>query len=126
MKKGFTLIELLGVIVVLGIIGLIIVPVVQGSIRNSSSKLCNDQVKMFEKSAKNYVAEHPYGDYGGANGVTISLTDLISGGYLENDSEGAIKNPKGGSFSGSVKITYESGKYNYEYIHGDDETNCED
>ena len=40
MKKGFTLIELLGVIVILGIIGLIATPIVQGTIEKNNTKAC--------------------------------------------------------------------------------------
>ena len=42
MKKGFTLVELLGVIVILGIIGMITVPLVQRTIIENNQKLCQD------------------------------------------------------------------------------------
>ena len=129
MKKGFTLVELLGVIVVLGIIGMIVVPAVQGIITSSSSNLCKNQIKSFEKAAKNYVSSNPY-KYECNNNESIELNDLITNGYLEKSS---LSNPKGGTFSGSVKITVtcnENGgktnyKYKYEYKYSNEDKNCE-
>ncbi len=111
MKKGFTLIELLGVIIILGIIGLIVVPVIQGTLSDSSQKLCEDQITIFEKAAKNYVAQNPYGDY---DNIDISLEKLQTEGLLD---ESDLKNPKGGIFDkeSTVKITYDGIKYTYKY-----------
>ncbi len=111
MKKGFTLIELLGVIVILGIIGLIVVPVIQTSLSDSNQKLCKNQIMIFEKAAKNYVSQNPYGDY---DNTDISLETLQNEGFLE---ESELKNPKGGSFdkTSTVKITYNGTRYTYKY-----------
>lgn len=111
MKKGFTLIELLGVVVILGIIGLIVVPVVQGSIRNSMNKACQDQIKIFERAAKNYVAQNPY-----IENKEITLEDLQNQGFLE---ESDLKNPKGGTFDkkSTVTITYDYDKTKYTYSY---------
>lgn len=118
MKKGFTLIELLGVIVILGIIGLIIVPVVQGVIRNSSTTLCKDQIEIFKKAAKNYVAAHPYEDY---NNSEKTLQNFVDEGLLE---ESQLENPKGGIFKGKIRINYNGTNYSYEYIYASGETEC--
>lgn len=111
MKKGFTLIELLGVIVILGTIGLIIVPTVQIVLSNSSQKLCEDQIKIFERAAKNYVSQNPYMEYD-----SVSLETLQKEGFLE---ESDLKNPKGQTFDKEsiVNITYDSNnnKYKFKY-----------
>lgn len=60
MKKGFTLIELLGVIVILGIIGLIVTPIIQSSLKSSAKKTCEMQVESFKRAAKNYVSQNPF------------------------------------------------------------------
>ena len=60
MKKGFTLVELLGVIVILGIIGMITVPLVQRTIIENNQKLCQDQVTSFERAARNYANKNVY------------------------------------------------------------------
>ena len=101
MKKGFTLIELLGVIVLLGIIGLIVVPIVQGTIKDSSEKICEYQEKISKKAAKNYIASNPY-----QVPESITLQQLIDAGYLE---ESKIK-------CGSVEDTI---KINPNYVNGD-------
>ena len=44
MKKGFTLVELLAVIILLGVIGLIVVPSITKTINNSKEDLYNDQI----------------------------------------------------------------------------------
>ncbi len=114
MKKGFTLIELLGVIAILGIIGLIVVPIVQGTIKDSSEKICEYQEKIYKKAAKNYVASNPY-----QVPSEITLKQLIDAGYLE---ESQIKC---GSIEDIIKIkpnyvnndeTTNTNSYSYEYV----------
>ena len=119
-NKGFTLIELMGVIVILGIIGLIVMPVIQGTIKENTTKLCKDQIKIFEKAAKNYVASNPYKDYNDQKNNSKTLKQLVDEGYLE---ESQLKNPKGGSFSGTVEIKYDNEKnqYTYQYIPSETE-----
>ena len=51
-KKGFTLVELLGVIVILGIIGLIVTPLVLGTINDSEENVNEMQVETIKRAAK--------------------------------------------------------------------------
>ncbi|MBR3198508.1 MAG: prepilin-type N-terminal cleavage/methylation domain-containing protein [Bacilli bacterium] len=121
MKKGFTLIELMGVIIILGIIGLIVTPIIQGLIKENSETLCLDQIKVFERAAKNYVSAHPYADY--SEGKELSLEDLKNEGYLD---EAQLENPKGGVFTGTVKIEIStSEQYKYTYQFNEDDTRCD-
>ena len=53
-KKGFTLVELLAVITLLGLLGLIVVPIVTNTIENQRIKTDLQLTKLFEKSAKVY------------------------------------------------------------------------
>ena len=110
MKKGFTLVEVLGVMVVLGIIGAIVTPVVQNSINESATKSCEIQIKLFEKAARNYTSQNPYKTY-----TSVTLRELQDGGFLKS---GEIKNPKGGNFDldSVIDITKDaSGNYLYSY-----------
>ena len=111
MKRGFTLVELLGVIVILGIIGLIIVPVVQGTLKTSSENLCEEQKKIYEKAAKNYVASNPYlydkNSQEEGDDFSISLQELINKGFLEDDNN-SDKEQK-------VIIEYKAGKFKFSY-----------
>ncbi len=54
MRKGFTLIELLGVIILLGLVGLIVIPSITKLIKNSRQDLYENQVKMIEESARKW------------------------------------------------------------------------
>ena len=123
MKKGFTLIELLGVIVILGIIGLIATPIVQGTIEKNNTKACMAQIESFKKAAKNYVNTNPFTNLQNSKNITVG--ELIDGGYIENKE---LKNPKGGTFSRNsiINIKYQDSKTSYQYIKDSSETDCED
>ena len=122
-KKAFTLVEILGVIVILGIIGLIVTPIVQSVIDDSNTKACYAQVESIKRAARNYVSSNPFildeNDYV----KKIYVKDLISKGYLEEDE---IKNPKGGIFEGYsyVQVDYSTKKITYEYISDPKEKPC--
>lgn len=119
MKKGFTLIELLGVIVILGIIGMITVPIIQGTIIDSRNTAYNDQVDSIKKAAKNYVSNDLYNITSQCEGnskhtISVSLTELQEKGFLES---GNIKNPKTDKYldlsTSQVAITYTNGTFTY-------------
>ena len=120
-QKAFTLVELLGTIVILGIIGMITTPVIQNTIDNNNTKLCNDQVESFKKAAKNYIASNPFKNLN--EETTITIGKLIDEGYIE-DSE--LENPKGKKFNknSKIKIKYENGKITYTYEKAADEKEC--
>ncbi len=120
--KGFTLIELMGVVVILGIIGLIVTPIIQGLIKENSETLCQNQIKIFERATKNYVSAHPYADY--SEGKSLSLENLKDEGYLE---ESQLENPKGGTFKGTVKIekSTQTNQYTYTYQYNDEDIRCD-
>lgn len=126
-KRGFTLIELLGVIVILGIIGLIVTPVVQNTLNKNATEACKDQIKLFESAAKNYVSNNPYLDTEEIKYVTIQ--DLQEKGYLDSTN---LSNPKGGHFDKNSKVLIEyveydnKGKFKFTYQKTADEVSCED
>ena len=125
-KKAFTLIELLGVIVILGIIGLIVTPIVQSVINDSNTKACNAQVESIKRAARNYVSSNPFilDEDEDEKKINIPLKDLISKGFLEEDE---INNPKGGKFNTEsfVEVNYSSKKITYTYHKANEETPCE-
>lgn len=103
MKKGFTLAELLGVIAILGIISLITVPLVNGSIEKSNEKLYQTQIKQIIKGAKSYYEQNLslLPDDNEAS-TSVNLKTLQEAGYLPAD----IENPKTKKkYSGETKIT---------------------
>ena len=117
-KNAFTLIELLGVIVILGIIGMITVPLVQRIVIENTEKAYNEQVTSFEKAAKNWANSNIYGlkkcnTNTCENLDVVTLKTLKDEGFLENRD---IKNPKTDEiFNGGVIISLKNGKYKFKY-----------
>ncbi len=117
-KNAFTLVELLGVIVILGIIGMITVPLVQRIVIENTEKAYNEQVASFEKAAKNWANSNIYGlkkcnTNTCENLDVVTLKTLKDEGFLENRD---IKNPKTDEiFNGGVIISLKNGKYKFKY-----------
>ena len=87
--KGFTLVELLGVIVLLGILGIVIIPKVGDSITNSKEQAYKVQEESIKKAVNDFLVDNT--DYLEENDtITIKLGVLKQKGYLPIN----IKNPK--------------------------------
>jgi len=119
-KNAFTLIELLGVIVILGIIGMITVPLVQKIVIENTEKAYNEQVTSFEKAAKNWANSNIYGLNKCSTDTCenldkVTLKTLKDEGFLENRD---IKNPKTDETfdeNSIVVISLKNGKYKFKY-----------
>ena len=115
MKKGFTLIEVIAVIVILGIIGLIAVPIANNITNSSKEKLYDEQVDRIIDATKKLALDD--GDYlpeeiDGSMKV-VKLETIQSNGYLTSDD---IENPlTKEKMNGEVTITYYNNEYIYEY-----------
>lgn len=102
--KGFTLIELVGAIVILGIIGLITIPVIDKSLSSGKDNIYEVQVTQIKKGIKDYYAEN----LEEVNEILTNdgkycktISELQSAGNLELD----IKNPKNNEyFDASTKV----------------------
>ena len=112
-KNGFTLIELLAVIVVLGILGLIIIPNVAGTLKNQKDNLYKVQISNIEEATKGWASEHFFTLPTSDNEVkSIYLKDLE--GFIDTD----INNPKTNKKFGKclkINITKVAGTENYTY-----------
>ncbi len=113
-RKGFTLIELLAVIIILGLLAVIIVPNVAGTLKNQKEKLYQTQIKLIEEAAVGWAAANFFNLPTQDNAVkTIYLKDLQ--GFIDQE----ITNPKSsdGKFGKCLKIniTKVAGTENYTY-----------
>lgn len=116
-KTGFTLVELLGVIVILGIIGTLITPLVINLINEGKEDVNNMQIETVKRAAKNYANAHIYTLKDCNNCVVAELTikDLKDEGYLEEKDVKDITSDKAISDSAKVQIRKDNGKYKYIY-----------
>ena len=86
MKKGFTLVELIAVIILLGLLGLIIYPTVNGVINNNKQKLHDKQINELIRHGETYAASNMESlrlTNGSRNIVTI--TDLYDKGIIQTE-----------------------------------------
>ena len=121
MKKGFTLIELLSVITLLAIVALIAYPIISGSIQNSKEQAYDAQKKMIVEAAKTWGIHNAdkLPDIDSSYTYSVSLSDLINGGYILNTENGILKNPLDNTeMTGCVRISYSTSfsQYVYEYV----------
>lgn len=88
MKKGFTLAELLGVLVILAAILLIIMPIVDKTIKEGKDDLYDKQINSIKLAMELWLTDHAKLDEG--EYIVITLSQLKDAGLIEFD----IKNPK--------------------------------
>lgn len=113
-KKGFTLVELLGVIILLGIVGLIVVPSITKLVKDARQDLYDNQVKTIEESARKWGIQNTE-LLGRDTSTYIGLTELINDGFIEQDS---VKDPRTSEdMNGCVVISYNSTSNKYKYIY---------
>lgn len=109
-NKAFTLVELLGVIVLLGILGVVIIPKVGDSLTNSKKTALTTQENIIKKAANDFLIDHTE-LLEENNIITIKLGILKQGGYLPIN----IKNPitkKNFSNESLITITKIQNNYN--------------
>lgn len=116
MSKGFTLVELLAVIIILGVLTLITVVSINPILNDAKKSLTDSQINNIEESASLYYIKYGVGldDFELNNPKDcINVSKLIESGYINSEE---ITNPKTGEpVLGSVKVTYKSNNYIYEY-----------
>lgn len=114
MNKGFTLVELLAVIIILSIIATITIVATNSVIDDSKRNLSDRQKKTIEEAAESYYLKEGMLENTSENvSACVNLSYLIDKGYVESSE---VIDPKTKeAMNGSVKISYNSNQYDYEY-----------
>lgn len=118
MKKGFTLIELVAVVIVLGVIGIIVFPVVNSTIKNGKQKSYDAQVELIIEASKKWGVKNAELLPDGDNETKVYVNTMIQDGLLKNVSKEGLINPIDDTvMDGCVVIKYSSeyNQYTYEY-----------
>ena len=86
MKKGFTLAEMLGVIAILAILGLLVFPIVDKSIKEGKDEIYKVQISNIESGAIEWVADNIFKSPESDNEeMLLSLYQLKKSGKVDNE-----------------------------------------
>ncbi len=118
-KNAFTLVELMAIIVIMASILLIILPAINGTIKNSEEKKKQDALNSIYMAAENYIMAN-YDEYSSLDDIGaveyVYITDLISNNYLSIDTINP-NNDLAFNSKDAVKVTKkEDGTFSYELI----------
>ena len=121
-SKGFTLIELLGVIVILAMLGVVIVPMLDGVIKSNKNDLYDTQIRNIKSAASNYVSENILSlDIPLDSSISITLGELKSMGYVDTDISDPIT---GKPFSSNLVILITNTSSGFSYTVCTDNVSC--
>ena len=123
MKKGFTLVELITVLIILAVIGLIVFPTVNSTIKESKEKAYIEQLEEIKNASEKWAYKNlDMVPNNNGDSVTITLLDLKKGGFLPLD----VRNPKTNElFSNALSVTITLNNNKYEYTINDTSSDTE-
>ena len=113
-RKAFTLIELMGVLVIIGILTVILVPVINNTIKNNKQQLYDNQLEMIRLAARNLATDNTYilpeedGDE-----IYITLGQLRAMGYAEGTIIDPLTNE---NFSDNLIVMIIKKGNDYDYV----------
>lgn len=123
MKKGFTLAEMLGVITILAIIGLLVFPAVDSSIKEGKEKVYRTQVRNIEEGAKQWAIDASTPNLEDDGDVAkVTIYQLKQAGRVDNN----VTNPKTKKPFGDelvINITKTAGDYTTSLIEAEGNLN---
>ena len=122
-EKGFTLIEMITVVSILTILGVIVIPMVGGILKDKKREIYDVQINNIKEATSNYVSENFMSiDIPNNSSVGIHLSFLKNNGYIDNN----ITNPMTyEEFSDSMVILISNNSNVYSYIVCDSYTVCD-
>lgn len=110
-KKGFTLVELLAVLILLSVLALMIFPVVEDYVTSSRKQGNQVEIDNIIAATKNWEADNLDKIPDSGETYTLTLGDLIDGGYIDEVENHVTKT----KMSTSTEITITNHNENYEY-----------
>lgn len=113
MNKAFTLIELMAVIIIMGIIGVITMPVIENTMSKNKEALFKAQLQEIREATEKWSYNNLNLLPNEEGVVSITLLDLKKGGFVKID----LKDPRTGELLPNdmvIEIKYENNKYSYE------------
>ena len=113
-RKAFTLIELMGVLVIIGILTVILVPVINNTIKNNKQQLYDNQLKMIRLAAQNLATDNTYilPEEDGEE-IYITLGQLRAMGYAEGTIIDPLTNE---NFSDNLIVMIIKKGNDYDYV----------
>jgi len=110
MKKGFTLVEVVATIVILAIIGAIVLPIVDSTIKENKEILYKSQLKEIEEATEKWAYKNMDLLPNSGEVKTIKLEELKKAGFLPLD----IRDPRDNKLLPNdllITITFENNNY---------------
>ena len=113
-RKAFTLIELMGVLVIIGLLTVILVPVINNTIKNNKQQLYDNQLKMIRLAAQNLATDNTYilPEEDGEE-IYITLGQLRAMGYAEGTIIDPLTNE---NFSDNLIVMIIKKGNDYDYV----------
>ena len=113
-RKAFTLIELMGVLVIIGILTVILVPVINNTIKNNKQQLYDNQLEMIRLAARNLATDNTYilPEEDGEE-IYITLGQLRAMGYAEGTIIDPLTNE---NFSDNLIVMIIKKGNDYDYV----------
>ena len=113
-RKAFTLIELMGVLVIIGILTVILVPVINNTIKNNKQQLYDNQLEMIRLAARNLATDNTYilPEEDGEE-IYITLGQLRAMGYAEGTIIDPLTNE---NFSDNLIVMIIKKENDYDYV----------
>lgn len=114
-KKGITLVELLAVLVLISIIAVIVIPIITGLLKDSKNDADTINKANIKEAAESYLVDNIGStiDFSTNNTTTVTLQQLLAGGYISGDLKNQISGEKYDLNTSTVTITKENNSYIY-------------